>query len=268
MSPEFLLNGRPVRAEGCHPQTTLLDFLRARGLTGAKEGCAEGECGACTVAMVRPRGEGSAYLPVNSCLLFLTMAAGQEIVTVEALADGGEMAQRMRSYDWAQTSLGPLDRWPQGLRSAVSVCLGSRFPIVIYWGPDGVTLYNDGYVPILAGKLESADLAAAPRQPLGMIEPYGHLAVARHRLSRNGPRELHSLSIRDGARRKRQPGPDRLLVARMDVVAVADIDRHRLAGGRQRERGGLGFAQRGPRTVEHAPVGGEAVVGGPLRALG
>ena len=68
------------------------------------------------------------------------------------LTDGGEMAQRMRSYDWAQTSLGPLDRWPQGLRSAVSVCLGSRFPIVIYWGPDGVTLYNDGYVPILAGK--------------------------------------------------------------------------------------------------------------------
>ncbi|HEY7519914.1 MAG TPA: ATP-binding protein [Methylomirabilota bacterium] len=68
------------------------------------------------------------------------------------LTGGGEMAQRMRSYDWAQTALGPPDRWPQSLRSAVSVCLGSRFPIVIYWGPDGVTLYNDGYVAILAGK--------------------------------------------------------------------------------------------------------------------
>jgi xanthine dehydrogenase small subunit len=92
MSPEFLLNGRPVRAEGCSPQTTLLDFLRSRGLTGAKEGCAEGECGACTVAMVRPRGDGSAYVPVNSCLLLLPMVAGHEIVTVEALADGGAMA--------------------------------------------------------------------------------------------------------------------------------------------------------------------------------
>ena len=97
MAPEFLLNGQPVRAEGCRPQTTLLDFLRSRGLTGAKEGCAEGECGACAVVMVRPRGAGSAYVPVNSCLLFLPMAAGQEIVTVEALANGGEMTPVQRA---------------------------------------------------------------------------------------------------------------------------------------------------------------------------
>lgn len=92
MAPEFLLNGRQVRAAGHGAHTTLLDFLRARGLTGAKEGCAEGECGACTVVMVRPRGTSTAYLPVNSCLLLLPMAAGQEILTVEALAAGGPMA--------------------------------------------------------------------------------------------------------------------------------------------------------------------------------
>jgi xanthine dehydrogenase small subunit len=94
-SVEFVLNGRAIRAEGFSAQTTLLDFLRSRGLTGAKEGCAEGECGACAVAMVRPRFEasagGSAYVPVNSCLLFLPMAAGQEIYTVEALAEGGPL---------------------------------------------------------------------------------------------------------------------------------------------------------------------------------
>jgi xanthine dehydrogenase small subunit len=91
-SVEFVLNGRAIRAEGFSAQTTLLDFLRWRGLTGAKEGCAEGECGACAVVMVRPRGDASTYLPVNSCLLFLPMAAGQEIYTVEALAEGGPLA--------------------------------------------------------------------------------------------------------------------------------------------------------------------------------
>jgi xanthine dehydrogenase small subunit len=90
MAFDLIVNGRIVRAEG-GPQTTLLDFLRARGLTGAKEGCAEGECGACTVVMVRPRGARSTYVPVNSCLMFLPMAAGQEILTVEGLANGGPL---------------------------------------------------------------------------------------------------------------------------------------------------------------------------------
>jgi xanthine dehydrogenase small subunit len=85
----FQLNGEIVGVRDHAPQTTLLDYLRSRGLTGAKEGCAEGECGSCTVVMVRPCGEGSAYQPVNSCLMFLPMAAGHEIYTVEALSRGG-----------------------------------------------------------------------------------------------------------------------------------------------------------------------------------
>src|SRR5256885_9463174 len=89
---EFVLNGRLVPLEDVSPNTTLLEFLRARGLTGAKEGCAEGECGACAVLMVRGHGGGSAYVPVNSCLMFVPMAAGQEIYTVEALANGARLA--------------------------------------------------------------------------------------------------------------------------------------------------------------------------------
>ncbi|HJX84108.1 MAG TPA: FAD binding domain-containing protein, partial [Candidatus Angelobacter sp.] len=88
---QFLLNGESVRIEG-GLHTTLLDFLRAHGLTGAKEGCAEGECGACAVVMVKQHGAGSAYCPVNSCLLLLPMAAGQEIYTVEALAQAGRLS--------------------------------------------------------------------------------------------------------------------------------------------------------------------------------
>jgi xanthine dehydrogenase small subunit len=89
---QFVLNGTLVRADGYPAQTTLLDFVRSRGLTGAKEGCAEGECGACTILMVKAHGTESAYVPVNSCLMFLPMAAGQEILTVEGLAENGRLA--------------------------------------------------------------------------------------------------------------------------------------------------------------------------------
>ena len=85
-SPNFLLNNRPVSVQGIDPQTTLLDYIRAQGLTGAKEGCAEGECGACTVVLVADREGGSEYRAVNSCLMLAAMAAGHEIFTVEARA--------------------------------------------------------------------------------------------------------------------------------------------------------------------------------------
>jgi signal transduction histidine kinase len=68
------------------------------------------------------------------------------------LAGGGEMGELCRTHDWTRTPLGPVEDWPQSLRSAVSICLGSRFPIVIYWGPDCVLLYNDAYAEILGKK--------------------------------------------------------------------------------------------------------------------
>jgi len=102
----FVLNGKPVSVAGIPPQTTLLDFIRDRGLTGVKEGCAEGECGACNVVCVVPYAvpeiaahhsngtapKVSAFRAVNSCLMMLPMAAGKEIYTVEALARNGELA--------------------------------------------------------------------------------------------------------------------------------------------------------------------------------
>jgi xanthine dehydrogenase small subunit len=92
MPSEFVLNGRRVSIED-ECDGTLLDFLRARGLTGAKEGCAEGECGACAVVLVAGHGAASsAYRPVNSCLMPLALAADHEIYTVESLAEGGQLA--------------------------------------------------------------------------------------------------------------------------------------------------------------------------------
>ena len=79
---------------------TLLDWLRDYGLTGAKEGCAEGECGACAVVVVAPDPDApsdrATFRVVNSCLMFLPMADGREIVTVEGLASGGELADVQR----------------------------------------------------------------------------------------------------------------------------------------------------------------------------
>jgi xanthine dehydrogenase small subunit len=82
----------------CATHTTLLEFVRAQGLTGSKEGCAEGECGACTVLFVKPDGSSrSKFRPVNSCLVPLPMAAGQEVYTVEALAAEGRLAEVQRA---------------------------------------------------------------------------------------------------------------------------------------------------------------------------
>jgi PAS domain S-box-containing protein len=63
-----------------------------------------------------------------------------------------EMARRMRDFDWSQTPLGPVDRWPQSLRSSVSMLLPSKAQIVLFWGPELVALYNDAYREIFGTK--------------------------------------------------------------------------------------------------------------------
>ncbi|WP_377155111.1 ATP-binding protein [Roseateles sp. UC29_93] len=68
------------------------------------------------------------------------------------LDGGGDMGARMRAMDWRDQPLGPPETWPQSLRSAVSICLGSRFPMVVLWGPRLVMLYNDAYAPLLGDK--------------------------------------------------------------------------------------------------------------------
>jgi xanthine dehydrogenase molybdopterin binding subunit/xanthine dehydrogenase small subunit len=84
---EFTLNGRSVRVEGVSPNITLLEYLRGAGLTGAKEGCAEGDCGACSVAILDRDSQGRpCYRAINSCLVPLSLMAGREIVSVEGVA--------------------------------------------------------------------------------------------------------------------------------------------------------------------------------------
>lgn len=68
------------------------------------------------------------------------------------LLGGGEMGKLIRSMDWSKTPLGPLESWPQSLRTAVSLVLASNFPIALAWGPEHVQIYNDGYLPVCGAK--------------------------------------------------------------------------------------------------------------------
>lgn len=89
---EFILNGEPVFVAALPPTTTLLDWLRRSGRTGSKCGCAEGDCGACTVALVDRTAAGQpTFRAINSCIALLPTCAGREVVTVEGLADGAAL---------------------------------------------------------------------------------------------------------------------------------------------------------------------------------
>jgi xanthine dehydrogenase small subunit len=91
-SLEFLRRGRSVRIEYFSPRTTVLDWLRLEeGSVGSKEGCAEGDCGACAVVIVREREGRLAYEPANSCITLLGQLDGAELITVEDLAENGAL---------------------------------------------------------------------------------------------------------------------------------------------------------------------------------
>ena len=90
----FILDGEVVRTSGLPPTTTVLEYLRnVAGRTGTKEGCAEGDCGACTVVLGELAADSRSvdYHAINSCIRFLPTIDGKELVTVESLqaADGG-----------------------------------------------------------------------------------------------------------------------------------------------------------------------------------
>jgi xanthine dehydrogenase small subunit len=88
----FVLDGKIVQVRDLSPQTTLLEFLREHlGRVGTKEGCAEGDCGACTVVLAEAAGDGGlAWRPINACIRPLPTVDGKALYTVESLksADG------------------------------------------------------------------------------------------------------------------------------------------------------------------------------------
>ena len=75
------------------------------------------------------------------------------------------MTALMRAHDWAASPLGPPDQWPPNLRIACRIALSSRFPMIVWWGPDLRFLYNDAYIPLLGSKHPAPDLPGAQVWP-------------------------------------------------------------------------------------------------------
>ena len=72
--------------------------------------------------------------------------------TLRFLTGGGEVGALMREHDWATTSLGAPESWPQSLRTTVELMLASRHAMMLAWGPELTLVYNDAYAPILGQK--------------------------------------------------------------------------------------------------------------------
>ncbi|MEM6439993.1 MAG: xanthine dehydrogenase small subunit [Pseudomonadota bacterium] len=189
-SIDFLLNGEPVSLTDIDPRTTLLDWLReTRRLTGTKEGCNEGDCGACTVGLTRLTPDGPKREAVNACIHLLPMLDGRAVTTVEALAGPSRLhpaQQAMVDLHGSQCGFCTpgfvMSLWadyPHGPRSAPEI-------------PDAVAgnlCRCTGYGPILAAAAAMHDhpapdwepdlappLAALPAEPARLEAP----GVAAH----------------------------------------------------------------------------------------
>src|SRR5581483_3021021 len=77
------------------------------------------------------------------------MLAADRQKQIAFLTRTGEMGELIAAFDWARTPLGPIETWPDSLKTAVSLILNSRHPMWIGWGPEITFLYNDAYLHVL-----------------------------------------------------------------------------------------------------------------------
>ncbi len=164
----FVLNDRLVELDGVSPMTTLLDWLRDhRGLKGTKEGCAEGDCGACTVVLEEADGRREA---MNSCIALVGQLDGRAVRTVEGLRrpDGGPHAVQVAMAEADATQCGFCT--PGFVMSAYAFAVGGEAADLeaIHQALAGNLCRCTGYRPIVEAMARVAGSPAAPAAASGV----------------------------------------------------------------------------------------------------
>jgi xanthine dehydrogenase small subunit len=161
----FRFRGRDVVLDRFAPRSTVLDWLREEALAkGTKEGCGEGDCGACTVVLARLRGGRLRYDAVNACILLVGQLDGAELITVEDLADGGVLhpvQQAMVDLHGSQCGF-----CTPGIVMSLFAAYHSGAPATLASLNDqlaGNLCRCTGYRPIVAAGLATCDGAPADR---------------------------------------------------------------------------------------------------------
>jgi xanthine dehydrogenase small subunit len=232
----FLLNGERVSAAGVDPATTLLDFLRDNPrLRGTKEGCAEGDCGACTVILERPTADGTRdRRAVTSCILLLGQVDGLGIRTIEGIGGPGTPGEAL------QTAMAESGGTQCGFCTPGFVMAGEAL-LAANPAPNESEIHDaiagnlcrcTGYRPIV----EAVQTAAATLRRDGRSDAGATDAAALARLAEEtrGPRRFES-----DARQFHKPASlDELLTLRAahpDAVLVAGATDLGLLAGRDRK---------------------------------
>ena len=179
----FRFRGREVALDRFSPRAMVLDWLREeQGATGTKEGCAEGDCGACTVVLARLKRGQLVHEAVNACIVFLGQLDGAELITVEDLAEGSALhpvQQAMVDHHGSQCGF-----CTPGIVMSLFAAYHSGAPATVTSLCDqlaGNLCRCTGYRPILTAALATCDGAIAG----ATTEVAGEL-IAQTRDSRRG----------------------------------------------------------------------------------
>ena len=210
----FLLNGEDVALRDVKPDATLLDWLRLhRSLKGTKEGCAEGDCGACTVLVGRLGSNGLVYEGVNACIRFLGSLDGCHIVTIEHLegADGTLHPVQQAMVDFHGSQCGFCT--PGFIMSLYALWMREPDPSdkTIETALQGNLCRCTGYEPIMKAARAVSSYGAAGSDPL-----VAERAAVTARLQ----------ALRDGRRVEIGEGGERLIVPTSldDFAAVLEAE--------------------------------------------